>query len=57
MAKFNLSTDKAFFIGGVFKSFKAGEYETTDKGELEALKSAKGVEEVKAKATKSKAAE
>lgn len=57
MAKFNLSTGKNFFIGGVLKSFQVGEYETTDKAELEALKNAKGVQEIKAKASKPKAEE
>lgn len=47
MAKFLLTTNKSYFVGGVLKTFKSGEYETKDKSEIDALKLLKGVTEVK----------
>lgn len=50
MTKFKLATDKLIFVGGVLTELKAGEHETKDKQEIEALKGAVGVEEVKSRA-------
>lgn len=43
------------FAGGKVITFTKGEYETTDKTEIEAIKKAKSVEEVKVKAQSKKA--
>ena len=47
--KFKSFVGKQVFIGGAIVTFKAGEYETTDKDAIAALLKVKGVEQVEVK--------
>lgn len=53
--KFKIPDGKRLFVGGVVKSYKSGEYETTDKAEIEALSGAEGVTKVTTKQGKTEA--
>lgn len=47
--KFESQKGGLFFLGGKIIAIPTGEYETTDKAEIDALKKVKGVNEVKSK--------
>lgn len=48
--KFDVKADTAVFVDGKIKTVTAGEFETTDKGLIEALSKAKGVVKITPKA-------
>ena len=52
MMKFDLTANKMLIVNGDIVSIEAGEFETTDKALIEALKGAKDVKESKAKPKK-----